>query len=92
MRERDVSKLLGCTWMEPKGCKRKGRYAAYGLRDKRIAVLPRDHFLCKIKYFRYDGSGHTRVHTRIDKEREKETDRKRERGAFLFGQGRILRS
>lgn len=32
--------------------------AAYGPGDTRIAVLPRDHFLCKIKYCKYDGSGH----------------------------------
>lgn len=38
--------------------------AAYGSRGTRIAALPRDHFLCKIKYCKYDGSGRTRAYLR----------------------------
>lgn len=36
--------------------KRKRRHATHGWRDTRIAILPQDHFLCKIKYCRYDAA------------------------------------
>lgn len=47
------------------------------------AVLPRDHFLCKIKYCKYDGNGHTRahVHVRIHTYRK---DRRGERERCFF--------
>ncbi|KYQ60781.1 hypothetical protein ALC60_00148 [Trachymyrmex zeteki] len=57
---------------------------AYGSQGTRIAVLLRDHFLCKIKYCKYDGSGHTYTHafthiyTRTDEKLEGE------RGVFVF--------
>lgn len=49
---------------------------AYGSRGTRVAVLPRDHFLCKIKYCKCDGSGHTRTHTHACTHPYRRKDRK----------------
>lgn len=44
------------------------------------AVLPRDHFLCKIKYCKYDGNGHTRPHVHVHIYPRTHTYRKDRRG------------
>lgn len=61
------------------------------------AVLPRDHFLCKIKYCKYDGNGHTRPHVHVHiypriytYRKDRRAERERERGVFVsffFRQG-----
>lgn len=55
-----AGRTLGCTNRSHGARGKEG--TAYGSRGTRIGgVAPRDHFLCKIKYCKYDGSGHTRT-------------------------------
>lgn len=69
---------------------RKGRYTVQ--ETSRYYPLVPDHFLCKIKYCKYDWSGHIGAHRRRWKAREWERKRERKRCLLFSNKKRILRS